>query len=240
MTNNCDFCSPLHTVLPLYCSRARAFESSCQKSPCSSLAKQGKSSWLFFLSSSFPLLRKSRAGEFLAGTFKRAHTLQYSDRTLSNWLIFFGSFMDCFFPVDISPPGPSNSAASMTLLVHPSTDIIIIMMLYIIASSTSWSRNIPYDKDNAMLFYTAMNDVIHNTSSCQMPPARLTHGSLWNRGPHEKWLLLKNYRKDKRKGDRSSPMICVCLFPYFVALKVFHWFLLHDNPLRHYRYFLFP
>ena len=122
----------------------------------------------------------------------------------------------------------------MTLLVHPSTDIIIIMMLYIIASSTSWSRNIPYDKDNAMLFYTAMNDVIHNTSSCQMPPARLTHGSLWNRGPHEKWLLLKNYRKDKRKGDRSSPMICVCLFPYFVALKVFHWFLLHDNLLRHY------
>ena len=38
----------------------------------------------------------------------------------------------------------------------------------------------------------------------------------------------------KRKGDRSSPMICGCLFPYFATLKVKHRFLLHDNLLRHY------
>ena len=29
---------------------------------------------------------------------------------------------------------------------------------------------------------------------------------------------------DKRKGDRSSPMICGCPFPYFAILKVFHLF----------------
>ena len=29
-------------------------------------------------------------------------------------------------------------------------------------------------------------------------------------------------------------MICGCLFPYFATLKVYHWFLLHDNLLRHY------
>ena len=36
--------SQLLTVLPLYYRLARAFESSCQKSPCSALPQQGKKS----------------------------------------------------------------------------------------------------------------------------------------------------------------------------------------------------
>ena len=39
---------------------------------CSSSAGEKQLIVVVFLSSSFPLLRKSRAGEFLAGTFKRA------------------------------------------------------------------------------------------------------------------------------------------------------------------------
>ena len=48
-----------------------------------------------------------------------------------------------------------------------------------------------------------------------------------------KWFTLKIW-EHKRKGDRSSPMICSYLFPYFATLKAFNWFLLHYNLLRHY------
>ena len=59
--------SLLSTVLPLYYRHAREFESSRKE-----FSSRGKATNVVFLSSSFPLLRKSRAGEFLAGTFKRA------------------------------------------------------------------------------------------------------------------------------------------------------------------------
>ena len=69
--------SLLLTVLPLYYRRTRAFESSRQKSPCSALPQQGKrrrkknnNNQLLL-----PLLRKSRAGEFLVGAFKCACTM---------------------------------------------------------------------------------------------------------------------------------------------------------------------
>ena len=65
-------CSPLSKVLPLYYRHARAFESSRQESPCSAPPQQGKRKRKKKQqSAAFALLRKSRAGEFLAGTFNR-------------------------------------------------------------------------------------------------------------------------------------------------------------------------
>ena len=66
--------SPSLTVLSLYYRHARAFESSRQEFPCSSLPQQGKRSRKKNNNNQLllPLLRKSRAGEFSAGTFKCA------------------------------------------------------------------------------------------------------------------------------------------------------------------------
>ena len=58
-------------VLPLYYRHARVFENSRQEFPCSSLPRQGKISWLLlFFFFFFSPAEESRAGEFLAGTFK--------------------------------------------------------------------------------------------------------------------------------------------------------------------------